>query len=350
MTSSTAPTPIATAEQWRAFDRAVSDRLVGRGALAAGIAVSVDGEIVHANAFGRRTPDEPLDPTALTDRFRLASISKTITAIVVLQLVADGTIDLDAPVGQLFLDAYAITDTDPRWVSVTPRQLLSHSAGIPKYRDSYFDGTFYDCGQAAGYALARQLDRRPGTHRYSNLNFCLLALLIQHHTGMSYDAAVQELLFDPLGIDGPRLAGTIDPDPNEVVHVSAAGRTYMEALTGAGNWTATPSEVVKVIDSISPGTPGWHPLPDALAAEMVRTVPGVEFPEPWVRTFGLGIIIWPDGSWGHTGSVENTQAMVAHRPSGVTFCILVSGTPLDESEDLRAVFDQAASAAGISFG
>lgn len=347
---STTAVPVATAEQWAIFDRAVSDRLVGHGALAAGVAVSFNGVPIHRNAFGRRTPDEPLDPTVPTDRFRLASISKMITATVVLELVADGVIDLDAPVGSIFTTAYEIDPPDPRWTLITPRQLLSHSAGIPKYRGEYFDGTFYDCGQAAGYALARPLERQPGTaHAYSNLNFCLLTLLIQHHTGMSYEAAVQERLFDPLGIDGPRLAGTIDPDPNEVVHISAAGRTYMEALSGAGSWTATPADVVRILDSLTPGTPGWHPLPSALADVMVQTVPGVQFPEPEKRTFGLGIIVWPDGSWGHTGSVENTQTIVAHRPDGVTFSILVSGTPVGGSDDLRTVFDEALAAAGISF-
>jgi D-alanyl-D-alanine carboxypeptidase len=79
----------------------------------------------------------------------------------------------------------------------------------------------------------------------------------------------------------------------------------------------------------------------------MRTALDVSYPEPSERRYGLGIVVWPDGSWGHTGTVENTHTMLLHRPDGVTWCILVSGDVPESTERLREVFDRALGGAGI---
>ena len=59
-----------------------------------------------------------------------------------------------------------------------------------------------------------------------------------------------------------RLAGTFDPDPGEVRHPSVPTRNYMETLGGAGAWMATPSDMVRILDSLDNTKPGFHPLSD----------------------------------------------------------------------------------------
>jgi D-alanyl-D-alanine carboxypeptidase len=228
------------------------------------------------------------------------------------------------------------------------RQLLSHTSGFPDYRDHFFGSRFTSCEHAAAFGVARPLSRAPGTrHIYSNLNFCLLGLLIADVTGRPYEQSVDELLLRPLGITGMRLVATIDPDPNEVVHVSGANRTYMQSLGGAGAWVATPTDMVRILDSLDPTTVGWHPLSPELA-DLMHTALDVAYPEPEKRRYGLGVIVWPDGSWGHTGTVENTHTMLVRRPDGVTWCILVSGDVPETTERLRDVFDRAIGDAGIA--
>jgi D-alanyl-D-alanine carboxypeptidase len=122
----------------------------------------------------------------------------------------------------------------------------------------------------------------------------------------------------------------------------------MEALGGAGAWVATPADLVRLVDSLDTTRPGWHPLSAELAALMPIPMAGVSFPDPGQRLYGLGTIVWPDGSWGHTGTVEATHAMVAHRPDGVTWSILVSGETPAETESLRDVFADALAGAGIT--
>ena len=223
--------------------------------------MSVDGRLVHAAAFGTRTPDDPLDVVTTTDRFRIASISKVVTATVVLQLVDAGFLQLDEPVGQRLAGIVGVAAGDGV-AAVTVRQLLSHTSGFPDYRGQFFGDRFASCEQAAAFGLARSLARPPGTtHDYSNLNFCLLGLLVADATGKAVRAgASTELLLRPLGITGMRLVATIDPNPDEVVHVSGAQRTYMQSLGGAGAWVATPADMVRILDSLDPATPGWHPL------------------------------------------------------------------------------------------
>ena len=133
------------------------------------------------------------------------------------------------------------------------------------------------------------------------------------------------------------------------MHESGAQRTYMQSLGGAGAWVATPSDMVRILDSLDPAAPGWHPLSAELSA-LMRTALDVEYPEPGERRYGLGIVVWPDGSWGHTGTVENTHTMLARRTDGVTWCILVSGDVPDSTESLREVFDRALGGAAITFG
>jgi D-alanyl-D-alanine carboxypeptidase len=166
--------------------------------------------------------------------------------------------------------------------------------------------------------------------------------------GMSYEAAATELLLTPLGITGMRLVNTIDPAPDEVVHDSGGNRTYMEALAGAGSWVAAPSHLVRILDSLDPFAPGWHPLSAEMATMMHQPIADVRYPEPNERRYGLGIIVWPDGSFGHTGTVENTHTMLARRTDGITWCILVSGDRPESTESLREIFDRALSSAGIA--
>ncbi len=351
---STAPAPVIPAGAWDRFDQVVSDALVGRGDYAAGVAVSYRGELLHAAAFGSRSPGDAGDPVTVADRFRIASISKLPTAVVVLQLVAAGRLGLDDPVAPALAAALGVALGDERWAGVTVRQLLSHTGGVPKYRDQFFGGVFSSCPDAARYGLTRGLDRPPGTaHVYSNLDYCLLGLLIEHVTGLPYEQAVTDLLLAPLGITGMRTVATHDPDPADVVHPSGEGRTYMEALGAAGAWVATPAHVVRILDSLDPADPlapdgRFRPLPADLAWLMRQPVTGVDYPEPWERTYGLGVVVWPDGSWGHTGTVENTHTMLVRRPDGITWAILVSGKVPDETEALRDVFDRAWAAAGVT--
>lgn len=293
--------------------------------------------------MGVRTPDR-LEPVAATDRFRIASISKTITAITVLQLVEDGLVGLDEPVGAVIAESIGTGAPNERAASVTVRQLLSHTSGFAAYDNLFFRHQAESCEQAAAVGFSRAVGH--GSFVYSNMNYCALGLLIELLTGQRYEEVVYERLLAPLGISGMRLAPTYDPGPGEVQHRSVPGRNYMEVLGAAGAWVATPADLIAIVGSLDATTPGFKPLEPATVAMM--TTSATE-PNP-DRGYGLGLILYGGGAVGHTGTVESTHAMVMDQADNVTWAITVSGENPSESVRLASIVDRALLAGGFVAG
>ena len=129
--------------------------------------------------------------------------------------------------------------------------------------------------------------------------------------------------------------------PDEVSHHPRAGRNYMETLAGAGAWNATPSDLVTILNAVDPKTPGLKALTPESMAMLRYRVPVAGPP----AGYGLGIINYGGDAWGHTGTIENTHAMVLVQPDGVTWAVTVSGNTPSESEALRGVVQGALAAA-----
>lgn len=349
-----APSTAPPLTGWDAFDDSLRRSIVVNGSPSASVAVLVNGDPVHAAAFGEAVPGtgELARPDT---RFRVASISKIVTAVVLLQLVQEGRVGLDQPVGGLLADALGV-QAGPATAQITTEQLLSHTSGFAQHGPRFFGDGAAGCPDVGRWALAAPVGP-PGYYQYSNVNYCLADLLIEVLLGQPYEAAVHERLLAPLGIDGMRLAGTYDVAPGDAHHFSRPGRNYMEALGGAGAWIATATDVARILDSIDPSTPGWSPLGPELIGRMRRPPPSppdvlgpdgspTETTAPPARPngYGLGLILYPDGSVGHTGTLESTHAMVLNRPDGVTWAVLVNGEHPSNSNDLRRLLDRALAA------
>ncbi len=329
---------------WAAFDQEIVRSVLGGGSDAVSVAVAIDGEIVHEAAFGARIPST-LDAVSTTDAFRVASISKTITAITMLQLTEEGLVGLDDPVGALVAADIGITSPSAAVSAITIRQLLTHTSGLAQYENVFFRSQVGSCEEAAAHALGRSLSGP--SFRYSNMNYCILGLLIEHLTGESYEQVVYERLLTPLGISGMRLAPTFDPGPGEVEHRTVQGRNYMEVLSAAGAWVATPSDLVKIVDSLDADTPGWRPL-DPETVAMMKT--SATDPAAADRGYGMGLILYGGGAVGHTGTIESTHTMVFDRADNVTWAITVSGENPSETIRLAGIVERALVAGGFVAG
>jgi D-alanyl-D-alanine carboxypeptidase len=328
---------------WAAFDFYLADALLRNGNTAASVAVSIGGDVVHRAAMGERSPlqGEVAEPI---DRFRIASISKTLTAITLLQLVEEGVVGLDEPVGRRVAEHVGVAGPSRAVQAITVRHLLNHTAGFGKYRTVFFGGGATDCTDAARIGLGRSPSSAAGgTYRYSNMNYCVAGELIEALTGDDYDDAVYQRVLAPLGISGPRLAATFDPGPDEILHPSTPGRNYMETLAGAGGWIATPEDLVTVLDALDPSTPG-HKLLEPDTLEMMKTPVGGRRGQ---RGYGLGLLLYGGERYGHTGTIEATHAMVMNRGDGVTWAITVSGPYPDDTPRLESIINRAFEAAGF---
>jgi D-alanyl-D-alanine carboxypeptidase len=327
------------------FDRSLASRLIGHGALAVSVAVAKNGELIHEAAFGvaNQTTGEAASPA---HRFRIGSNSKVLTATVVMELVQDGVLHLDDAVLGRLAEKLGVAIADPAIGTITLRQLLSHTSGFPEYGHTFFGGGVASCPDAARKALTGHLLAPPGTlYRYSNMNFCVLGLVIEQATGQPYESVVQARLLRPLGIDDMRMAGTYDVRPGEVLHPTTPGRNFMETLGGAGAWLGTADDLVRIIDALDRTRPGWHPLSQAMLDQMLAPRPGVGYsPGQW---YGLGLRVWADGTWGHTGTVENARSMVVRRPDGLTWAITVNGNAPSNTDRLRSRIDAAFATIGV---
>jgi len=323
------------------FDAAIKLHTIDAGSRDVSAAVIFQGQVIHTFAA---SSDKSSRPVNVDTNFRIASVSKILTAETVMKLVEQDLLQLDEPIVGRIADTFGLTVADERARNITIRQLLSHTSGISNFLKIFFDAGSYDqMGMLRG-ALSVQLDSEPGsTFKYGNVNYVLLGKAIELVTGLSYQDATKELVLTPLGLDSFRLVGTYDFGPNDAMHAVSGNRTYMEQLGPAGAWVATAADVAKLLDSLDPQSPSVHVI-SSESMELIKLPATPQGATP-LWDYGLGLRLFVSGEWGHSGSIENVHAMVVHRPDGLVVSVLVNGTKPKETDDLIGAINDAVLAA-----
>ncbi len=163
------------------------------------LAIVQEGEIVHMKGYGNAGPDgRPM--TAQTPLF-IASISKSFTALAIMQLVEAGQIDLDEP-AQTYLPWFRVAD-EKASAQITVRQLLNQNSGLSAASglENHFSKDQSDEAiNNTVRALADDELLHPvgKAYEYSNANFQALGAIVQAVSGQSFEAYVQENIYDPL--------------------------------------------------------------------------------------------------------------------------------------------------------
>ncbi|HET7038992.1 MAG TPA: serine hydrolase domain-containing protein [Gemmatimonadales bacterium] len=175
------------------------DHEVAAGAFPGGVVVvGHRGRVVLSYAFGHYGENDPR-PTTDSTIYDLASLTKVVgLTTVTMMLLADGRLDLEAPVGR-FLPEYA----EGARSQVLVRHLLLHDAGLPDWRPLYREAD--DPAAALALALGTPLDTIPGArYTYSDLGAIALAQVVERVAGERLDALLERLLFVPLGMRDTR--------------------------------------------------------------------------------------------------------------------------------------------------
>ncbi|MCE1190473.1 MAG: beta-lactamase family protein, partial [Ignavibacteria bacterium] len=158
--------------------------------IAAGM--NVQGNTVWMDATGLADIENNV-PATVNSVYRVASVSKVITSVAVMQLVEAGKIKLDEDV-RTYIPQYP----RKRW-KFTIRQVLEHTSGLRTYKDGEFDSKtpFRNSTEVLNYLAADTLMYEPGTkYLYSSLSFNLLASVIESVTGMPFTQYMQKNIFD----------------------------------------------------------------------------------------------------------------------------------------------------------
>jgi CubicO group peptidase (beta-lactamase class C family) len=323
----------------------------------ASIAVTKRGKLVYVQSFGF---SNCLDSTRTEpwNLFRIASVSKLITAAAIMKLCESGQLDLDdkvfGPSGWLNDPEYS-QYTDRRVERITLRHLLTHTSG---WNHKRFDPAFaplviaekYKKRKAAGtedlirYTLDCKLDFEPGsTYSYSNTGYCILGKIIEKASGMSYEDYIQFSLLHPLGIYDMHIGKSFPeemPDEEVMYYINGKQGLYpaydgsglrvpvqyggnnIELLGPAGGWIASAPELIKLIVAMD----GFSSHPDILSRQsiksMTRNESRINTLMGWRGTDGRG-------TWWRTGTMAGTSALVMRFSNETNWVILLNTTSTD---------------------
>jgi len=298
------------------------NRIVAEDDLAGGIAVVRNGTDLTRFAAGYSDVDAKAG-FALNTHVRAASITKTFVAATVLQLVAEGRVDLDASIETYLPGRIRGESIDAG--AITVRQLLRHQSGLPEYFDDDtpppVEPTTGD--QLLDTALTQPAQFPPGTAmKYTNTNYIVAALLIERVTGQPAFDEITRRTIAPLG-----LSDTYFPAPGDTglrppfahgYEVEDGRRTDVtdfnaSAAGTAGGIVSTNEDMSAFITALLDGRVVPRPQLD----QMMQTVP---MPDgDGLLDYGLGLmkVNLPCGvtAWGHGGDIEGYHSFVA-KPFG----------------------------------
>jgi CubicO group peptidase (beta-lactamase class C family) len=165
------------------------------------IAIVEDNQVVYEKGFGRQSLGGGKGAVTPLTVFHMASIVKPFVATAILQLVAQGRIDFDAPVVQ-YLPYFKLEDE--RYRIITVRQMVAHTSGMPDVTDYEWDKPQFDDGALERYVHSLgglPLLYEPGAQfAYSNIAYDVLGDVIAKASGSTFEDYVQQRILKPLGM------------------------------------------------------------------------------------------------------------------------------------------------------
>ena len=338
------------------------------------VAIVKDGRLVYARGFG--TADGSAGGATAPDAlFRIASLSKPITAVAVLKLVEAGKLQLDAPAFAMLADLKppAGASVDPRLAQITVRHLLQHAGGWD--RETSFDPMFRPivAAQAVGaaspasaesvirYMLGQPLDFAPGTrYAYSNFGYAVLGRLVERATGTSYEQYVRTEVLAPMGIARMRIGASqltgrapgevryFDPATTTSVFPGGAGGVpvpyggfHLEARDAHGGWIASTVDLLRFVTAVD----ALPTRPDVLQRATIDLMTAKPASPLWDGSpahYALGWLVRPaEGNWWHGGSLPGTASILVRTGSGMAWAALFNARAMRPNSTFEAEIDGA---------
>ena len=314
------------------------------------VAIVKDEKLIFAKGYGFSNEEAQIqvNPNHL---FRLASVSKLVTAVAIMKLVENSKISLESKVfGKygILNDEQFLTIKDKRLEKITVHNLLNHSGGWTQH---YGDLAFLPKAVAKGtgeslpvnidsyikFVTTHKVHFEPGSNSvYSNLGYLILGKVVSKVSGTDYETYVRKEVLEPAGIVDMRLGGSFIEDalPNEVHYYQpedgqpiesfdGSGRMVLKTYGGndihllgsAGGWLASAVDLMKLIVVIDNNSL----VKDILSPESIHKMTDVDInkldPLGWRLTNERG-------EWWRTGTLPGTSALIKRQPDGFSWVIL----------------------------
>ena len=302
--------------------------------------------------------------------FRIASISKSITAVAVAKLVESNKLQLnDSAFSVLHYPWPDHTRRDPKLLDIKIVDLLQCTAGwnrdvsgdplftpyIREAAEKFTPSLRPDPDSILRYWLEKDLDTIPGTHfAYSNLCYTALGRVIASKSGRPYEEYVKSEILSPMGINRMRLGHTLQLAPDEVVHYPFAGQENgpslfpnfkgpvplnyggnfsLEAMCADTGWLASAPDLVRFMSTLFGEGEGRSPITAASFAELLQWPDVPEWRNPKAKVyFARGFQVVPAKPGFprvvyREGCLPGSVSVMMHRDDGVTWCFLLNSRP-----------------------
>jgi len=366
----------------KSYDQVIPDFMRKYSIPGGAVAVMRDGRLIYARGFGYADVESktPVQPDAL---FRIASVSKTITAAAIMKLVEEGKLTLDDRVAPFIANLTPApgATVDPRWEQITIRHLLNHTGGWdrtkpnggfdPIDRPAIAAAAVGAPAPASGQTLIRYmkgmpLDFDPGEKfAYSNFGYIILGRVIERVSGMPYEEYARTRVLEPVGANRtqqgksrlrdalpeevkyywpgePGTPGPIVPSvfPGEGLVPINYGGYHHEAGDASGAWVSSTIDLLRLVGGID----GRANRPDILSAELIAemTSKGATACNNGACYYGAGWFVRPtqgDANWWHGGTLPGTTAMLVRTYNNFSWVGLVNTRSL--TANLEAELDAA---------
>jgi CubicO group peptidase (beta-lactamase class C family) len=294
------------------------------------VAVSKNGEIIFSRSIGFADVENNIKATE-NSKYRIGSISKTFTTVLILKAVEQKKLDLNQPIVKWFPKIKNAK-------KITVKHLLSHRSGIHNFTDNQ-DYLTWNTQPKSEQEMIEIIakggsDFKPNSKAaYSNSNFVLLTYILEKVSTKSYSDLLKEFIVKPVGLANTYVFGKINPSNNECKSYSFTGSWKTETETdytvplGAGAITSTPSDLTLFADALFNGK--------LLTNESLQIMKTIK------EGYGIGLFQIPfyeSIGYGHTGGIDGFSSIFAHfEDSKISYALISNGTNINNNDISVAV-------------
>lgn len=293
-------------------------------------AISKDGRLVLAKTYGFANK-ETGEAVAPRHRFRIASVSKPITATAIMKLYEQNKLKMTDKVfgsGALLGTTYGTQPYKKDVDIITVQNLLNHNCGgwaSDLGFDPMFNYTNLNKTDLISKVLNEQpLQKTPGTeYHYSNFGFCVLGRVIERLSGISYDDYVKRQLLIPAGINNMEIGGDTEAErkANEVKYYGQNGEDpygmKVARMDAHGGWIANSIDLVRFMVRVD----NFATKPDILQSATLNLMYA---PSPTRAGYAKGWAVNTVPNYWHNGSLPGEQALMVRTNDGYCWSILVN--------------------------
>jgi D-alanyl-D-alanine carboxypeptidase len=309
---------------------------------APGAVVLIDspaGSLIKAAGFANVEEQRPI---STYDRLEIGSNTMMFTGVLLAQLQEEGLLSLDDSLGKWLPDLAA---TIPNGEQITLRQLATHTSGIPDYGEAVISAGAGDSeALRSGYTpeelvrLATEnlpvdfMPGEPGQWHYSNTGYILLGMVLEAASGQSYAELLQNRIFSPLGMTNTELLeGT--PRTGSIVdgYLTFPYENITTEWNGSQGWAAggiisSAADMARFARALMSGAVFNDAATLAVMTDFIEPPENAAVGSSGGAGYGIGLIEFAPGLWGHRGQTIGFSSIVAMDPAREFLLIVLTNS------------------------